>query len=63
MCTYCKNKRIREDEIGEVDNDISGIMAIERLLKVPNPLIIQWIRKWRKMIQQEIQEAPRTREP
>ncbi len=35
-----------------------GIMSIERMEGVPNPLIIQWIRKFAKIIRQKLNETP-----
>ena len=34
-----------------------GIMAIERLEGVPNPLIIQWIRKYSSIIRRKLDDA------
>ena len=34
----------------------AGIMSIERMEGVPNPLIIQWIRKFSKIIRQKLNE-------
>jgi transposase-like protein len=35
-----------------------GIMSIERMEGVPNPLIIKWIRKYAQIIREELKEAP-----
>jgi transposase-like protein len=35
----------------------AGIMSIERMEGVPNPLIIQWIRKFSKIIRQKLNET------
>ena len=35
----------------------AGIMSIERMEGVPNPLIIKWIRKFSKIIRQKLNEA------
>ena len=35
----------------------AGIMSIERMEGVPNPLIIKWIRKFEKIIRQQINET------
>jgi len=35
-----------------------GIMAIERMEGVPNPLIIKWIRKFSKILRQRLNETP-----
>ncbi len=34
-----------------------GIMSIERMEKVPNPLIIKWIRKFSKILRRRLNEA------
>jgi transposase-like protein len=34
-----------------------GIRSIERLEKVPNPLIIQWIRKFSKVLKSKLKEV------
>lgn len=34
-----------------------GIMSIERMEKVPNPLIIKWIRKLSKLLRQKLNET------
>lgn len=36
----------------------AGIMAIERMEGVPNPLIIKWIRKFSKILRQRLNEVP-----
>lgn len=36
----------------------TGIMAIERMEGVPNPLIIKWIRKFSKILRARINEIP-----
>lgn len=35
----------------------SGIMSIERMEGVPNPLIIKWIRKFSKILRTRLNEA------
>ena len=35
-----------------------GIMSIERMEGVPNPLIIKWIRKFSKILRQKLNETP-----
>jgi transposase-like protein len=35
----------------------AGIMSIERMEGVPNPLIIKWIRKFSKIVRQKLNEA------
>lgn len=35
----------------------AGIMAIERMENVPNPLIIKWIRKFSKILRQKLNET------
>ena len=35
----------------------AGIMAIERMEGVPNPLIIKWIRKFSKILRQRLNET------
>lgn len=36
-----------------------GIMAIERMEGVYNPLIIKWIRKFSKILRQRLNETPK----
>ena len=36
----------------------AGIMSIERMEGVPNPLIIKWIRKFSKILRQKLNETP-----
>ena len=35
----------------------AGIMSIERMEGVPNPLIIKWIRRFSKIVRQKLNEA------
>ncbi len=36
----------------------AGIMAIERMEGVPNPLIIKWIRRFSKILRSKLNETP-----
>lgn len=36
----------------------AGIMSIERMEGVPNPLIIKWIRKFSKILRSKLNETP-----
>ena len=67
-CKIC-NKTFREGDLREKYSNAkrlrviqwylegAGIMSIERMEGVPNPLIIKWIRKFAKIIRQQINET------
>ncbi len=50
---YSTEKKLRVDKM--VSEGV-GIMSIERMENVPNPLIIKWIRKFSKILRQHLNE-------